>query len=149
MKAGVTSSVPEPFAHGNLNLSPPSCRCENKHQDSFLQDGPDATVSVEEDDGFGSPSETRSANQWQAGCLDPQRLSTQLLLAHLPMLARPGAKDALFSASARASQPERCCLIPFEQITVADNCEPSSTLAGISPTGITACLADARVQALA
>ncbi len=35
-------------------------------------------------------------------------LSTQLLLAHLPMLARPGAKDVLFLALARAYPPERC-----------------------------------------
>ncbi len=59
----------------------------------FYEDGPDATVSVEQVDGIVAPAELglRINGKPDAGTL--LDLSNQLLLAHLPLLAKPDAKD--------------------------------------------------------
>ena len=60
----------------------------------FYDDGPDATVSVEQGDGTIAPAALglRINGKSDAGTLRWD-LCNQLLLAHLPLLSKPGAKD--------------------------------------------------------
>ena len=51
-------------------------------------------------------------------------LSTQLLVAHLPMLARPGAKDVFIFGLGSGISAGALLSYPVERITVAENCEP-------------------------
>ena len=90
----------------------------------FYEDGPDATVSVEEDDGFGSPSERVLRINGKPDASTRSDMSTQLLLAHLPMLARPGAKDVFVFGLGSGISAGALLAYPVEQITVAENCEP-------------------------
>jgi spermidine synthase len=51
-------------------------------------------------------------------------LTTQLLLAHLPMLARPGSEDIFVLGLASGISCSGFLAYPIKQLTVADNCEP-------------------------
>jgi predicted membrane-bound spermidine synthase len=112
----------------------------------FYEDGPDATVSVEEDDGFGSPSERVLRINGKPDASTRSDLSTQLLLAHLPMLARPGAKDAFVFGLGSGISAGAMLAYPVEQITVADNCEPVIRACRYFTNWNHRVLADARVQ---
>ena len=90
----------------------------------FYEDGPDATVSVEENDGFGSPSERVLRINGKPDAWTRSDMSTQLLLAHLPMLARPGAKDVFVFGLGSGITAGALLAYPVEQMTVAENCEP-------------------------
>ena len=90
----------------------------------FYEDGPDATASVEENDGFGSPSERVLRINGKPDASTRSDMSTQLLLAHLPMLARPGAKDVFVFGLGSGISAGALLAYPVEQITVAENCEP-------------------------
>ena len=91
----------------------------------FYDDAPDATVSVEEGDNVvgnfnrclrtnGKPEATSKAD-----------FNTQMLIAHLPLLARPDSKDVFvfglgsgISVGAVRSYPE------VTNIVIAENCDP-------------------------
>ena len=51
-------------------------------------------------------------------------LGTQLLVTHLPMLARPGAKDVFIFGLGTGISAGALLSYPLERITVAENCEP-------------------------
>ncbi|MSU58862.1 MAG: hypothetical protein EXS35_11975 [Pedosphaera sp.] len=51
-------------------------------------------------------------------------LTTQLLLAHLPMLARPGSEDVFVLGLASGISCKGFLAYPIKHLTVADNCEP-------------------------
>jgi spermidine synthase len=90
----------------------------------FYEDGPDATVSVEQVDGVIGPSMLglRTNGKPEAGTqLD---LSTQLLVSHLPMLAKPGAKDVFVLGLASGMTAAVPLAYPIERLDVAENCEP-------------------------
>jgi predicted membrane-bound spermidine synthase len=112
----------------------------------FYEDGPDATVSVEEDDGFGSSSERVLRINGKPDASTHRDLSTQLLLAHLPMLARPGAKDAFIFGLGSGISAGALLVYPVEQITVAENCEPVINACRCFANWNHSVLADARVH---
>lgn len=90
----------------------------------FYEDGPDATVSVEQVDGIIAPPMLglRTNGKPEAGTqLD---LSTQLLVSHLPMLAKPGAKDVFVLGLASGMTAGAILGYPIERLDVAENCEP-------------------------
>jgi predicted membrane-bound spermidine synthase len=90
----------------------------------FYEDGPDATVSVEQVDGIIAPAMLglRTNGKPEAGTqLD---MSTQLLVSHLPMLARPGAKDVFVLGLASGMTAGALLAYPIDRLDVAENCEP-------------------------
>ncbi len=89
----------------------------------FYEDGPDATVSVEQVDGIIAPAELglRTNGKPEAGTqLD---LSTQLLVSHLPMLANPGAKDVFVLGLASGMTAGAILAYPINRLDIAENCE--------------------------
>lgn len=94
----------------------------------FYQDAADATVSVEQGDhvpGVPTSADRGLRVNGKTDATAHADLNTQMLLAHLPMLARPGAKDVFvfglgsgISAGALRSYPS------IEKIVIAENCEP-------------------------
>ncbi|HZL42393.1 MAG TPA: hypothetical protein VFD66_03860, partial [Verrucomicrobiae bacterium] len=90
----------------------------------FYKDGPDATVSVEKVDGIIAPAMLglRTNGKPEAGTqLD---MSTQLLVSHLPMLAKPGAKDVFVLGLASGMTAGAPLAYPIEHLDIAENCEP-------------------------
>jgi predicted membrane-bound spermidine synthase len=94
----------------------------------FYEDAADATVSVEQGDAVPGVPTSNDRGLRVNGKTDATSnadLNTQMLLAHLPMLARPEAKDVFvfglgsgISAGALRSYPG------MEKIVIAENCEP-------------------------
>jgi predicted membrane-bound spermidine synthase len=90
----------------------------------FYQDGPDATVTVEEDRNNQPTRERRLRVNGKPDASTRTDLSTQLLVAHLPMLARPGAKDVFIFGLGSGISAGALLAYPVDRITVAENCEP-------------------------
>jgi predicted membrane-bound spermidine synthase len=90
----------------------------------FYEDGPDATVSVEEETlpNF-HPVRGLKVNG-KADASSSGDLSTQFLLAHLPMIARPGAKDVFIFGLGSGITAGALLDYPVDRITLAENCEP-------------------------
>ena len=91
----------------------------------FYEDAADATVSVEQGDGIGANVNRGLRVNGKTDATAHADLNTQMLLAHLPLLARPDAKDVFvfglgsgISAGALRSYPG------VEKIVIAENCEP-------------------------
>jgi len=90
----------------------------------FYEDGPDATVSVEEDRKPSSNPERGLRVNGKPDASSRSDLSTQLLVAHLPMIARPGAKDVFIFGLGSGISAGALQSYPVDRITVAENCEP-------------------------
>ena len=91
----------------------------------YYEDGPDATVTVE--DGGETPGEANDRGIRVNGKPDASTrgdLSTQMLVSDLPMIARPGAKDAFIFGLGSGISAGCLLSFPTEHITVAENCEP-------------------------
>jgi len=90
----------------------------------YYEDGPDATVSVEQTDGTLAPASIglRINGKPDAGtALD---LGTQLLVGHLPMMAKPGSKDVFVLGLASGMTAAALLEYPLETLDIAENCEP-------------------------
>jgi spermidine synthase len=86
----------------------------------FYEDAADATVSVEQEANgniglriSGKPEASTHAD-----------LSTQLLLAHLPMMLRPESKDVFTFGLASGITASGFLAYPIEHLTIAENCVP-------------------------
>jgi spermidine synthase len=90
----------------------------------FYEDAPDATVTVEQGDGLGAPADLGLRINGKPDASTRVDLSTQLLVAHLPMLARPGAKDVFVLGLGSGVSAGALLAYPVEHIEVAENCEP-------------------------
>ena len=90
----------------------------------FYKDGPDATVSVEKVDGIVAPGELglRINGKPDAGTL--LDVGNQLLLAHLPLLAKPGAKDVFVLGFGSGMTAGTVLGYPIERLDLAENCAP-------------------------
>ncbi|MGA3283530.1 MAG: fused MFS/spermidine synthase [Verrucomicrobiota bacterium] len=90
----------------------------------FYDDAPDATVSVEEAADAGESGERGLCINGKPDASSRHDFSTQLLLAHLPMLARPGARDVFIFGLGSGISAGALLPYPAEKIVVAENCEP-------------------------
>ncbi len=91
----------------------------------YYEDGPDATVSVE--DGGDTAASANDRGIRVNGKPDASTrldISTQLLVSHLPMIARPGAKDVFIFGLGSGISAGALLSYPVNQITLAENCEP-------------------------
>ena len=114
------------FRSRELEFDPTTMSVRKQHhQILFYEDGADATVSVE---CFRSTEEVAVERGLRVnGKPDASTqgdLSTQLLLTHLPMLARPGAKGVFIFGLGSGISAGALLAYPVERITVAENCEP-------------------------
>ncbi len=91
----------------------------------FYEDAPDATVTVEQSGpGQGLQADIGLRINGKAEASTRGDLTTQLLLAHLPMLARPGSEDVFVLGLASGISCSGFLAHPIKHLTVADNCEP-------------------------
>jgi spermidine synthase len=90
----------------------------------FYEDAADATVSVEQGDGIGAPADIGLRVNGKPDASTRVDLSTQLLVAHLPMIARPGAKDVFVLGLGSGVSAGALRGYPVEHIVIAENCEP-------------------------
>lgn len=90
----------------------------------YYQDGADATVSIEKVDGIAAPGEIglRIDGKPDAGTL--LDVGNQLLLAHLPLLAKPGARDVFVLGFGSGMTAGATLGYPIERLDLAENCEP-------------------------
>lgn len=91
----------------------------------LYEDAPDATVTVERGDGRVAPADLGLRINGKPDASTRGDLSTQLLLSHLPMLARGGqAKDVFILGLGSGISAGALLAYPVEHIEVAENCEP-------------------------
>jgi spermidine synthase len=90
----------------------------------FYKDAPDATVSVEESDGQVGVAQRSLRINGKTDATSSADLSTQLLAAHVPMIARPGAKDVFILGLGSGISAGALLLYPLERVDVAENCAP-------------------------
>jgi hypothetical protein len=93
----------------------------------FYEDPADATVSVEQGDensGIPSASDRCLRVNGKTDATVHGDLSTQLLLVHLPMLAKPGARDVFVFGLGSGISAGAMRSYPVERIVIAENCDP-------------------------
>lgn len=93
----------------------------------FYEDTADATVSVEQSDDIpeiSSASERCLRVNGKADATSHSDLSTQLLLAHLPLIAKPGARDVFLFGLGSGITAGAALSYPVEKIVIAENCDP-------------------------
>jgi spermidine synthase len=90
----------------------------------FYEDAPDATVSIEQGDGVGAPDDIGLRINGKTDASSRSDLSTQLLVGHLPLLARPDAKDVFILGLGSGITGGAVLAHPVERLVVAENCEP-------------------------
>ena len=96
-----------------------------KHiQVRFYEDAPDATVSVEEVDGIIAQASLGLRINGKPDASTGLDLSTQLLLANLPLIAHPEAKDNFVLGMGSGITAGAVLSYPVNKVVVAENCEP-------------------------
>jgi spermidine synthase len=90
----------------------------------FYEDAPDATVSVEEADGLATPACLVLRINGKADAGTYKDVDTQMLVAHLAMLVKPGAKDVFVLGLGSGITAGAVLGYPVERLDVAENCEP-------------------------
>ncbi len=90
----------------------------------FYEDAPDATVSVEQGDGVKSSAELGLRINGKPDASSQGDLSSQYLLAHLPLLARPASEDVFVLGLGSGITAGALLAHPVKNIVVAENCDP-------------------------
>lgn len=90
----------------------------------YYDDAADATVSVEETDGLTSPAAMGLRINGKPDASTGLDLSTQFMVAHLPMLAKPDATDVFVLGLGSGVTAGAVLPYPVKQIVVAENCQP-------------------------
>jgi predicted membrane-bound spermidine synthase len=111
----------------------------------FYEDAADATVSVQE---VGLPNARQRILKvnGKADASTRGDLSTQLLLAHLPMMAKFDAKDVFVFGLGSGISGGAVLGYPIERLTVAENCEPVLRAAKLFEPENNCVLTDRRVR---
>ena len=97
----------------------------------FYKDAPDATVSVESVDGVVGPESIGLRINGKPDAGTDVDLGNQLLLAHLPLLVKPAAKDVFVLGMGSGITAGAALAYPIERLDIAENCEPVVTAANI------------------
>jgi predicted membrane-bound spermidine synthase len=113
------------FRNRDVEFHPEAIEQRKAHfQILFYEDAPDATVSVEQVDGIIAPASLALRVNGKTDAGTATDLSTQLLLAHLPMLAKPDAKDVFVLGLGSGMTAGALLAYPVERIDIGENCEP-------------------------
>jgi spermidine synthase len=99
-----------------------------KRQDAiqilYYKDAPDATVAVELGATATGPRQTMLRINGKADASSHGDLSTQYLLGHLPLMARPDAKNVFILGFGSGITAGATLGHPIESVTIAENCKP-------------------------
>ncbi len=110
------------FRKRDLALDPREMELRRKNVDIlFYEDAADATVSVEKVKGA---TEIALRINGKPDASTEGDLSTQFLLAHLPMLARPDSKDVFVLGFGSGITGGALLGHPIEHLNIAENCRP-------------------------
>jgi predicted membrane-bound spermidine synthase len=90
----------------------------------FYEDAADATVSVEQGPSPFSTNEITLRINGKADASSTGDMSTQVLLAQLPLMAKPDSKDVFCFGVGSGVTAGSTLGYPIEHLTIADNCEP-------------------------
>lgn len=90
----------------------------------FYEDAPDATVAVERTETLDGPPILRLRLNGKTDASNRGDLSTQLLLGHLPLLARPESKDVFVLGLGSGITGGAILGHPVGHLAIAENCEP-------------------------
>jgi len=90
----------------------------------FYEDAADATVSVERGDGIAAKDDIGLRINGKVDASSQADLSTQYLLAHLPMAGRPESKEVFVLGLGSGITAGALLAHPVERVTIAENCEP-------------------------
>ncbi|HEV8544054.1 MAG TPA: fused MFS/spermidine synthase [Verrucomicrobiae bacterium] len=90
----------------------------------FYKDAADATVSIEEAGYTNNSSQVILRINGKTDASSLGDLPTQYLLAHLPMMARPDAKQAFVLGFGSGITSGALMGHPIERLTIAENCKP-------------------------
>jgi hypothetical protein len=112
----------------------------------FYEDAADATVSVEQVDGKIAPPSIGLRINGKPDAGTSVDLCTQMLVAHLPMLVRPGARDVFMLGVGSGISAGALLAYPVDQIVIAENCEPVIRAADIFSDWNRNVLKDPRVR---
>ena len=115
-------------------------------QIQFYEDAPDATVSVEHGDGIEAPADVGLRINGKTDASSRLDLSTQLLVAHLPMAARPDSKDVFILGLGSGITGGAVLGHPVEHLVIAENCEPVVRAAKFFNQWNAGVLSDSRVR---
>lgn len=91
----------------------------------FYEDAADATVTVEEGDGVGAAADRGLRINGKPEASTRGDMSTQLMIAHLPILARPESKDVFMLGFGSGISAGALLGHPVSRVVVAENCEPA------------------------
>jgi spermidine synthase len=97
---------------------------DKHHQILFFEDAADATVSVERGDGKGALAHTWLRINGKTDASSEGDLATQFLLAHIPLLSKPDAKDVFVLGFGSGITCGAALTHPIQSLTLAENCEP-------------------------
>jgi predicted membrane-bound spermidine synthase len=97
----------------------------------FYKDAPDATVSVESVDGVVGPESIGLRINGKPDAGTDVDLGNQLLLAHLPLLVKPEAKDVFVLGMGSGITAGAALAYPINRLDIAENCEPVVEAANI------------------
>ena len=113
------------FRARETEVDPTTLALRKKHVSIlFYKDAADATITVEQGDGVGAPSDLGLRINGKPDASTRGDLGTQLLVAHLPMLARPESKDIFVLGLASGISCGALLAYPIENLVVAENCAP-------------------------
>jgi spermidine synthase len=90
----------------------------------YYKDGADATVSIEQVDGIIGTPEIGLRINGKPDAGTAVDLGNQLLLGHLPLLSKPGAKDVFVLGLASGMTAGATLAYPIERLDLAENCAP-------------------------
>ncbi|MBI4660775.1 MAG: fused MFS/spermidine synthase [Verrucomicrobia bacterium] len=90
----------------------------------FYKDGPDATVSVETGSKLNGGKDRVLRVNGKPDASTQGDLSTQYLLAHLPLLARPQSQDVFVLGFGSGITAGALLNHPIERVVIAENCRP-------------------------
>lgn len=90
----------------------------------YYRDAADATVTVEQGDGIGASDELGLRINGKPDASNKGDMSSQLLVAHLPMLMRPSCQDVFMLGLASGISGAAVLAHPVKQLVIAENCEP-------------------------
>jgi spermidine synthase len=90
----------------------------------FYEDAADATVSIEQGDIGQTNKQIKLRINGKVDASSHGDLSTQYLLAHLPLLAKPDSKEVFVFGMGSGITAGAALAFPINHVTVAENCEP-------------------------
>jgi predicted membrane-bound spermidine synthase len=113
------------FRARETEVNPEVLAVRKKHMKiHFYQDAPDATVSIEQGDGIGAPTDVGLRLNGKNDASSRGDLSTQLLIGHVPMAANPDAKEVFILGLGSGITGGAILGHPVANVTIAENCKP-------------------------